>query len=55
MATPKDVALILSKKKQRQRDAEEVEHSINAHFAYDKECDHHCTDCCSGLYLEDSV
>jgi hypothetical protein len=51
MASPLDVARIVTKKAEDARLDEQVEISANNHFAFDTDCDHHCCCCCPGLAL----
>ena len=52
MYTPTDLAKVIARRKEEQKYAIEVELSMNAHFVFDETCDHHCSDCCFGLYLQ---
>lgn len=57
MTTPLDVERArqkrLASERQARRDAEEIEHSISLHYERGG-CDHHCSDCCDALYLQEN-
>lgn len=53
--SPADMARTLEMKRDEAKYQLEAELSTNHHFVFDKDCDHHCSDCCPGLYLQYNV